>query len=176
MDTSTTDNTPLTEHGLIPSFQLQAINRDAEITPWNYKQRYSLVIFLFHDSTCEACCKMLLRLTQQYSAYRILETEVLAIATSTQADHISALEQFAEAHSIPFPILLDQEGTVRQAYLGENAPSSTVGVFICDRYGELHMQAIADADNVDQLPSEEEIRSWAEFVDMKTPGCCAPLW
>ncbi len=174
MNNLASDKTPLTVHGLVPSFQLQAVNRDREITPWNYKQRYSLVILFFHSATCEACCKMLLNFTQQYSTYQTLETEILAIATSHQAETLPALQQFAKHHAIPFPILWDQEGTVRQAYMGEAGFSSSVGIFVCDRYGGLHMQAVAK--KIDQLPSEEDVRSWAEFVDMQSPGCCTPMW
>ncbi|MEB3209925.1 MAG: redoxin domain-containing protein [Leptolyngbyaceae bacterium] len=174
MDNATVDTAPLTIHGLIPSFQLQAINRDAEITPWAYKQRSSLVILFFHDSTCEACSNLLLSFAQQYSTYRTLETEVVAIATTHESNLSTPLQQFAEHHSIPFPILWDQEGIVRQAYLGQHASSSAVGIFVCDRYGGLHMQAIAD--EADQLPSEADIRGWAEFVDMQSPGCCTPMW
>jgi peroxiredoxin len=174
MDHSPLSHAPLRVHGLIPSFQLQALNRDAEITPWTYKQRYNLVILFFHDATCEACCNLLLRLAQQYSSYRTCDTEVLAIATHPHTDAIQTLQQFAEHHTLPFPIMWTQDETVRHAYLGKNTSPSTVGVFVCDRYGELHMQAIAD--EADHLPSEADIRSWVEFVDMQSPGCCTPMW
>lgn len=160
--------------GLIPSFQLQAINRDAVISPWDYKQRKSLAILFFHDATCTACCNLLLNIAQHYSAYRTCDTEVLAIATNNQPNTIPLLKQFAEQHAIPFPILLDHQKTVRQAYLGMVADPSAVGVFICDRYGELYMQAVEPEAN--QLPAEAEIRGWVEFVDMQCPECFPPSW
>lgn len=160
--------------GLIPSFQLPAINRDVEISPWDYKQRRSLVIFLFHDATCAACSNLLLNLAQHYAAYRNAETEVLAIATSAQPETIQSLQQFADQHEIPFPVLWDQQGAVQQAYCGAIADSSPVGVFVCDRYGELYMQAVEQ--EADQLPAEAEIKGWVEFVDMQCPECFPPSW
>lgn len=168
------DSKTLSVNGLIPSFQLQAINRDATISPWDYKQHQSLAILLFHDSTCAACRDLLLNIAQHYSAYRTCDTEVLAIATNHQPDTILSLQQFAQQHTIPFPILWDQQKTVQQAYFGEVADSSPVGIFICDRFCELYMQAVAD--DADQLPTEAEIRSWVEFVDMECPECFPPSW
>ena len=168
------DSKTLSITGLIPSFQLQAVNRDVEISPWDYKQRRSLVIVLFHDATCAACRDLLLNLAQHYTAYRNSETEVLAIATSPQPDTVLSLQQFAAQQAIPFPVLLDQQGMVRQAYLGEAADSASVGGFVCDRYGELYMQAVEP--EADQLPTEAEIRGWVEFVDMQCPECFPPSW
>ena len=164
----------LSVNGLIPSFQLQAINRDAVISPWDYKQRQSLAILLFHDATCAACRDLLLDITQHYSAYRHAETEVLAIATNNQPNTVPSLQQFTDQSTIPFPILWDQQKTVQQTYFGEVADPSTVGIFICDRFCELYMQAVAA--EADQLPAEAEIRSWVEFVDMECPECFPPSW
>lgn len=159
---------------MIPSFELNALNRDGSISPWNYKQRYSLVIVFVHDTTCNTCADLLLSLSQQYATYRNSDADVLAIATSQALATPDQLREFASHHAIPFPILWDSLGQVSSAYLGESGERSPVGVFVCDRYGELYMQAIA-AD-ADQLPSELEIRSWAEFVDMQCPECFPPSW
>lgn len=164
----------LTLRGLIPSFQLPAVNRSIAITPWHYKQRYSLVIFLFHHATCSACRELLLSLSQHYQAYRACEAEILAVATCCQSDGIEHLQEFADQHNIPFPILWDQQGRVSSNYLKEKTDRSRVGVFVCDRFGELYMQSVADEAN--ELPDEHEIRSWVEFVDMQCPECFPPTW
>jgi peroxiredoxin len=155
----------LTVGGMIPSFQLQAANRSTAITPWHYKQRYNLVIFLFHHATCNACCDLLLNLSQHYQTYRALETEILAISTYQPSNRIEPLQEFANHHTVPFPILWDQQGQVSDTYLKGKTDSSPVGVFVCDRFGELYLQAVAA--EADELPSEPEIRSWAEFIDMR---------
>lgn len=164
----------LTVRGLIPSFQLQAVNRSTGISPWHYKQRYSLVILLFHHANCNACRELLLSLSQHYQTYRALEAEVLAISTCWQLDRVEHLQEFADHHAIPFPILWDQQGQVRDTYLKEKTDRSQVGLFICDRFGELYMQSIAN--EADELPDEHEIRSWVEFVDMQCPECFPPTW
>jgi peroxiredoxin len=162
------DNQVLTVGEVIPSFQLQAVNRSAAISPWHYKQRNNLVIFLFHHATCTACCERLLNLSEHYSTYRELETEILAISTrqpSDESNERERLQELAAHHTIAFPILWDQQGQVSQTYLNGKTDSSLVGVFICDRFGELYLQAVAD--EVDELPSEPEIRSWIEFIEMR---------
>jgi peroxiredoxin len=158
-------NKTLTVGGLIPSFQLQAVNRSTVISSWHYKQRYNLVIFLFHHATCNACCTLLLNLSEHYQTYRELEAEILAIATCRQPEGIEHLEEFANLHTIPFPILWDQQGQVSEVYLREKTDSPQVGLFICDRFGELYMQSIGN--EADELPDEPEIRSWVEFIDMR---------
>lgn len=167
-------DTPLTVRGLIPSFQLQAVNRSNDISPWHYKQRYSLVIFLFHHAACNACRELLLELSQHYQTYRACEADILAIATGWQLNGVEHLKEFADNHAIPFPVLWDQQGQVSNNYLPEKTDRSSVGVFVCDRYGELYMQAVAD--EADELPDEHEIRSWVEFVDMQCPECFPPSW
>lgn len=164
----------LSIRALIPSFELPAVNRSTAISPWNYKQRYSLVIFLFHNVTCTACRNLLLNLAQHHSTYRTYEAEVLAIATCCPSDEVDHLQEFAEHHAIPFPVLWDEKGQVRCAYLGEQLDRSPVGIFVCDRFGELYMQSV-DSE-ADALPNEPEIRSWAEFVDMQCPECFPPAW
>lgn len=167
-------DSPLSLRSLVPSFELQAINRNTAIGPWTYKQRYSLAIFFFHDISCRACREMLLALSQQHSAYRTSDAEVVAIATCQDIATADRLREFVTDHALPFPILWDSLGQVSQTYLGAGAGRSPVGVFVCDRYGELYMQAIAD--EADQLPPEAEIRSWAEFVDLQCPECFPPSW
>lgn len=155
----------LTVGGLIPSFQLQAVNRSTAMSLWDYKQRYNLVIFLFHDATCNACREILLSLSQHYQTYRALEAEILAISTCRQSNSIEHLQTFVDYHTIPFPILWDQQGQVSEVYLKAKTEPSRVGVFICDRFGELYMQSVAN--DADELPDEHEIRSWVEFIDMR---------
>jgi peroxiredoxin len=176
--------TPLLSlRSVVPSFRLPALNRDSALGPWHYKQRASLVLFLFHDGNCAACRTFLLTLSSQHFNYRTLETEVLAIATTQPTEGIETFQKFVVDQAILFPVLWDQAGTVRATYLGwdkDTSPQalsperSPVGIFVCDRFGELHMQAIAE--DADQLPNELEIREWVEFVDMQCPECFPPAW
>lgn len=158
-------DTTLSVGGLIPSFQLQAINRSTAVSPWYYKQRYNLVIFLFHDATCNACRELLISLSGHYQTYRALEAEILAISTCQQSDSIEHLQTFVDHHTIPFPVLWDQQGQVSEVYLKARIALARVGVFVCDRFGELYMQSVAN--EADKLPDEPEIRSWVEFIDMR---------
>ncbi|HEY9737611.1 MAG TPA: redoxin domain-containing protein, partial [Trichocoleus sp.] len=144
---------------LIPLFELPAVNRSAPVQSWQYKQKKHLVIFFFHGASCGVCCQLLLDFAKQYSHYQSVETEILAIASGA----LEPLQQWVEQSAVPFPVLHDGECQVLRRYAGPLLEEGLVGVFICDRFGELYTQALAsDAEN---LPSESEIRDWAGFID-----------
>lgn len=156
---------PIHVRELIPLFQLQAINRDAIISPWDYKQRANLVIVFFHNAACVSCRTRLLNLSQHHPIYRKFDAEVLAIATQLSSKNVESLRDFATEHSIPFPMLWDEQGKVSRAYMGDQTGRSQVGLFICDRYGELYTQSVGD--EADELPDEQDIGGWLEFIDMR---------
>jgi peroxiredoxin len=160
---------PLNPRDLIPPFELPAVNRSGTVQSWQYKQRKHLVIFFFNGVHCSACCQRLQNFAQQYSRYQSVETEILAIASGA----LEPLQDWLVQTPLPFPVLHDSEGRVLRRYAGLEEPLP-VGIFVCDRFGELYTQTIAADAN--DLPSEPEIRDWASFIDMRCPECFPPEW
>lgn len=160
----------LNPRDLIPPFELPAVNRGGTVQSWQYKQRKHLVIFFFNGVGCAACCQLLQNFAQQYSRYQSVETEILAIASGA----LEPLQDWLAQTPMPFPMLHDEEGRVLRRYAGLGEGPLPVGVFVCDRFGELYTQTlVADAKN---LPSEPETRDWAGFIDMRCPECFPPEW
>lgn len=159
----------LSLRAVVPLFELPAANRQQPIGPWHYKQRSNLVlIFVQHSYLADQ--DWLLALAQQYELYRALETEILIISTEA----LATLQVWSERHAIAVPVLSDETGRVHRAYLGDAVEPLPVGLFICDRYGELYMQTLGA--NVQELPTEPAIREWVEFVDLQCPECFPPDW
>ncbi|MBD0336834.1 MAG: peroxiredoxin family protein [Cyanobacteria bacterium Co-bin13] len=161
----------LNPRDLIPPFELPAVNRSGTIQSWQYKQRKHLVILFFPGASCSACCQRLLDFAQQYPHYQSVDTEILAVSSGP----LEPLQAWLAQTPVPFPVLQDGEGRVLRRYGGllpeEPLP---VGLFVCDRFGELYTQTIAADAN--DLPSEPEIRDWAGFIDMRCPECFPPEW
>ncbi|MBD2260014.1 redoxin domain-containing protein [Pseudanabaena sp. FACHB-2040] len=160
----------LNPRDLIPPFELPAVNRSGAVQSWQYKQRKHLVIFFFPGLSCPACCQLLLDFARQYSRYQSVETEILAISSGS----LERLQDWLAQAPVPFPVLHDGEGRVLRRYIGPVEEPLPVGLFVCDRFGELYTQTIAADAN--DLPSEPEIRDWAGFIDMRCPECFPPEW
>ena len=64
--------------------------------------------------------------------------------------------------SLPFKVLIDAGGTVRERYLPDGAGA---GLFVLDRYGALYRQWLVQ--NLAELPSAEEVAGWVQAVGMQ---------
>lgn len=161
---------------LIPQFELPAVNRSKPIGPWDYKQNQHLVLLFLHGWDCGPCQQLVQDLAKNYSAYRTAETEVLVLFPESLTDLKENLNQQADRDPIPFPVLSDEVGKARSRYFSGDQSDSAhpVGLFICDRFGELYHKTLAD--EADQLLSEPEIRDWVTFIDMRCPECFPPEW
>jgi peroxiredoxin len=154
---------PLRTGDLIPDFGLESGNRPGRIGPWDYKQRSSLVVLALHGASC-ARCRALLRTTADlYGEIRAFDTEVLAVMD----DDVEALRRLALELATPFPLLADDAGAVRSAYL-ENG----VGLLVADRYNALFKKwTTPDAEG---LPGAAELREWLAFLDIQCEECHPP--
>ncbi len=68
----------------------------------------------------------------------------------------------AGALGLPFTVLIDEAGRVRQRYLPDEAQA---GIFVLDRYGALYHQWLLRAD--DELPDANDVTSWLEAISMQ---------
>jgi peroxiredoxin len=153
---------------LIPSFNLQAANRQGRVGPWDYKQHQNLVLVFIHDDQCRACRELLCDVAADYGEYQRLEAEALVISRS----EVETLRRLAQGLQAPFPILSDRDGKVFDDYF--NCAGQCAGVFVADRWGLLFKMAIADQNH--SLPGESEIRDWLEFIEIQCEECFPPEW
>jgi len=161
--------------GLIPSFKLEAATRSGYVSPWDYKGRNNLVLFFLHDARCAACSQRLQELAANYSEYRKLNSEVIAVAR----DSAENLTELSRQIDLGFPLLSDEDGKVSDSYIGQTegpVGSSQVNaaVFIVDRWGALFSKEMAP--DADSLPKEPEIYDWLSFIEIQCPECFPPEW
>jgi hypothetical protein len=139
----------------LAAFELPAAD-GRPVRLWDFRQRRNLVLFLHHGSTCPRCRAELVRFARHYPAYRERATEVLAIGPDGPA--LSA--DLAETLALPFPLLSDPGGLVaaRQAL---QPPAVLIG----DRFEEIWAAWAPRSDL--ELPSQEEIVGWLEFISIQ---------
>jgi peroxiredoxin len=160
---------------LVPSFRLAAVNRQGRLGPWDYKQHRNLVLFFLHSVECRRCRQLLQEIAAHYGEYRLMEAEVLAIS----ADKIEHLRELAQELALPFPVLVDSDGSATDLYLKQAAQAaetaaSAAAVFVADRWGAIFTRKIAEQD--DELPTEVEIREWLQFIEIQCEECFPSEW
>jgi len=154
---------------IIPAFSLTAANRREQIGPWDYKQRRNLAIFFLHSAECHKCGELLREMAANYCEYQRLETEALAIAP----DEIDRLRRLARELDLPFPVLADDEGKVRDRYL-KSSRQSEAAVVVVDRWGAIFACQVSGHGH--DLPAEAGIREWLEFIELQCEECFPSEW
>ncbi len=160
---------------IVPSFRLAAANRQGQLGPWDYKQRRNLVLIFFRSAECRKCRRLLREIAAHYDEYQRMEAEVLAIS----ADEVGHLRRLARELALPFPVLVDSSGKASDLYLKQAAQSEETAapeaaVFIADRWGAIFTRMIAGQGH--DLPAEEEIRGWLEFIELQCEECFPSEW
>jgi peroxiredoxin len=154
---------------IIPAFSLTAANRLEQIGPWNYKQRCNLAIFFLHSAECQKCVELLREVAANYDEYQRLETEALAIAP----DGVERLRRLARELALPFPVLADDKGEVRDHCL-KSTGQSEAAVVVADRCGAIFACQAAGREH--DLPAEAGIRESLEFIELQCEECFPSEW
>jgi peroxiredoxin len=154
---------------IIPAFSLTAANRPERIGPWSYKQRRNLAIIFLHSAECQICGELLRKMAENYGEYQRLEAEALVIAP----DGIDRLRQLARELALPFPVLADDDGKVRDRYLKMDGQSEAA-VIVADRWGATFACQVAGREH--DLPAEAGIREWLEFIELQCEECFPSEW
>jgi peroxiredoxin len=159
---------------LIPDFRLSAVNRDGQVSPWDYKQHRNLVVIFFRSAECLKCKQFLREIAEHYGDYKEKEAEVLAIST----DELDHLRQLVDDLVLPFPVLADGDGKVTNLYLEppEQVAGKTfdVAIVIADRWGAVFSLKSIEIDQ--DLPVEAEVREWLEFIELQCEECFPSEW
>lgn len=75
---------------------------------------------------------------------------------------VSSEDIAGQLGSLPFTVLVDTTGKVRDQYLSNGAAA---GLFVLDRYADLYHQWLVAS--LKDLPSADEVKSWIEAVGMQ---------
>jgi peroxiredoxin len=149
----------------LAAFELPAAD-GRRIKLWDYRLRRNLLLFFHHGAACPRCRAELARFARHYPQYRERDAEILAIGP----DEPTALAILAATLGLPFPLLSDPGGVV-----AGRQRMTLPAVLVANRVEEI-WAAWAPANDLD-LPSQEEILGWLEFVVLQCHnGCGRPEW
>lgn len=164
----------------IPEFSLPSTNGGAPMGTATFKQQDNLLLFFFHDWSCDQCRAMLRELKEHADTYRWLDTRIVAIASSPLADLAPAAVELEP----DILMLYDGGGKVTDAFRtvdavfgAPDAPGPGPGgdnpfVVVADRYG-------AFFGRMEVEPGEDldfgEIESLLMFIETQCPECGRPV-
>lgn len=153
-----------------PGFRLPSA-QGGLVAPSDYHGRQNLVLLFLPDLDCPECRAALENFVAHRREYEEQAAQVLVILTGPDAEAV-----LGQAKELPFPVLADPDGTVRQAYAA--LLPSPVGeeplVFVLDRYRGPQV-ALAGRD-LDDPSLHREILKWLTFFEIQCPECGAPEW
>jgi peroxiredoxin len=136
-----------------PNFTLPTAD-GRSVTRSAYRARKHLVV-IFLPCVDLPAREYLEALRDRYGEVRDADAEILAVCT----DPAAAADGLRAALDVPFPLLLDPEGTAARRYLPDGA---AMGVFILDRYAALRAQWAVAAP---PLPPAQEVVDWLYAID-----------
>jgi peroxiredoxin len=154
----------LKERTLAPQFDLAATGGRRLMT-WKYKGLNNLVIVFLPDLSTEESRDELQEFARRYGQYREHNTELIIVSQ----DNIQTLDRISRELSLPFPLACDVDGAVTDSYT-----TLTPALFVLDRFGELHAQSEAEAD--EDFPDYRQIIDWLHLIELECPECGVPTW
>jgi peroxiredoxin Q/BCP len=131
MTTTIDQYQPLSTGIQAPDFNLPATG-DKQIKLSDYKGKNLIIVFYPKDQT-PGCTKQLCALRDDTEMFKALNTEFIA----SNPDDVESHERFRTAQSYAFPILVDAERSMAQAYhaLKEDGKGIQRTVYIVDKDG-----------------------------------------
>jgi peroxiredoxin len=160
-DEAAATNLPLARGTLLPALSLASVP-DGE--PVDLRGgRGPRVLFLLHPEACDGC-RANLREIMQATAQVAEWGGRLLVVTSGSVGKVGGLLPEPSAHA---RVLSDPERAVAR-HLG----LSGAAVLIADEWGEIFFAADAGADH--EMPAQEEIARWVQFIAIQCPECEQP--
>lgn len=147
--------TTLERGASIPAFRLLEAASDREFAPWDLKGRRALVLAFLH-AECAECAAFAEEVAAREDQFRVADASVYAVAPQALA---------------ALPTLLDADGEVARAYLGEDGAVPTV--VLADRYGA---GWAAYSGFGHDLPTVGELAATAWHMALSCADCAVPVW
>ncbi len=132
-----TDSTLPAEGTSAPAFALSSSSGDT-VSLDDFKGRQNVVLYFYPKDDTPGC-------TKEACAFRDMSPEFAAhdaVILGVSPDSVASHQAFAAKHTLPFPLLADEDGTVSRRYgswqdAAEGAPrtGTTRNTFVIDKVG-----------------------------------------
>jgi peroxiredoxin len=166
METRMTAVHPPVEGNLIPAFELPRAGGGG-VRVRSYRGRRSLALYFLHGVECEPCRDMVAAIVPRYGDYALNSAEPLIIVP----DSLEAAEAFRAELSVPFPVLVDADCSVRRRYRLD----TQAALLVCDRFGTPVLWQCAGPDHT--LPDQDAVLREVEYLAYTcSGGCSTPIW
>ena len=144
------------------------------VQAWDYKQKKSLVIAFLHAG-CARCEEWVGWLSQHAAEMAECDAVALVILPAMSLP-VGASRGLGTPLQSVIHVAADVSGRSQCAFLGSDGPGAerpaSLGVFVTDRYGELHAQWLAQSE--DGLPPIRDVLSWLSQIQVACEECGAP--
>ena len=99
--------------------------------------RRALVLFFYPKDDTPVCTREACSFRDSYELFAAAGADVIGVSSDSPASH----QAFAERHRLPFPIISDQDRSLRKLYGVPNALGFVPGrvTFVIDRQGVIRM-------------------------------------
>jgi len=155
---------------IIPPLTLHAVD-GRTVRAWDFKQKKNLIISFLHAG-CGACEEYLRQIAADSAAWKENGAVVLVSLLGSPS---RAATEFLPENVI---VGVDPSGRAANAYIGRDtlapAGEARLGVFVTDRYGELHAQWEITASH--EFPPPARLQSHLERIEIACDECSSPLW
>jgi peroxiredoxin len=151
-----------------PRFCLEALG-DRQVCVDEYCEDCNLVLVFTHTLECEACLELLQSFSGRLQEYALADGQILAVLP----ERLEVLEGVPALLELPFPVLADPGGRVRQAYAGLMDESlvkeSDTLLFVLDVYGAPYSAFVTAESGLHSPTLHEDVLKWLEFIGVQCP-------
>lgn len=163
----------------IPDFSLPSTQGGTQMGTATFKQQNNLLLFFFHDWSCDQCRTLLRELKEHAATYRWLDTRIVAIARAPLTDLAPAAVELEP----DILMLYDESGKVTDAFRkvdtisgapareGHGSNEDNPFVVVADRFGAFFGRMEVEPDEDLDFA---EIESLLMFIETQCPECGRP--
>ena len=174
MTMTSTSTQPPREGELIPSFELPRAGSGSEAPPVRvraWRGRRSLAILFLHAADCAGCRDLAAGIVPRYGDYALADAEPLLIVPGPAAAAAALQRDLA----LPFPVLVDEDGSVARRYGASADGAPGAALLIADRFGVPVLWQRAGAGH--DLPDQDAVLRELEYLAHTCgAGCATPIW